>query len=174
MTALLEGELSGLYARPSSVIDDLAERRNSAAHGDEMELLDRPTLRAVVEFVKGYADALADDAFECLARVTMTQRATEIGRVEHTWAHPGGGGRSICGVRPATNLALAQQILIAGRRMRLATVESIQLDRVSLQAAGPSEERYGVAVGIPVHDGERLYAIETEELSLIEGLARPD
>lgn len=46
LTALLEGELNGLYARSSSVIDDLAERRNSAAHGDEIELLDRQTLRA--------------------------------------------------------------------------------------------------------------------------------
>jgi hypothetical protein len=121
LSALLAGELSGLYARASSVIDDLAERRNDAAHGAEIELLDRPTLGAVVRFVRAYGDALAEDAFDHLARAVVTHKAREIGQIEHTWTNPQGGERTICRVRPATEVATGQRIVVAGGRMQLAT-----------------------------------------------------
>lgn len=173
LSALLDGELNGLYARPSSVIDDLAQRRNEAAHGDESELLGRPTLRAVIKFVRGYADALAHDAFEHLAHVVVTRAGKEIGQVEHTWRNRQTGARTVCSVLPAMTLLTSQRILIAGSGIRLATIQSIELEHVGLDAAGPSELSHGVDLGVAVHDGERLYAIPDEELSLIEGLAEP-
>lgn len=100
----------------------------------------------------------------------MTQKGTEIGRVEHAWTHER-GERSICGVRLATKIALGQRILITGQRMRLGIVHGIQLHHVALADAGPSDERHGVDVGVSVHEGERLYAIESADVELIEGLA---
>lgn len=172
LSALLGGELNGLYARTSSVIDDLAERRNQAAHGDEIELLDRSTLGAIVRFIRAYADALADDAFDHLARVVARHQAREIGRVQHTWSNPNSGERTICRLTPSTTIAAAQRILVAGARMRLATIQSIELEHVSLELAGPSDRHYGIDVSVPVHDGERLYAVPHTVLELIEGLAQ--
>jgi hypothetical protein len=52
------------------------------------------------------------------------------------------------------------------------TIRSIQLERVGLEAAGPSERHHGIDVGVTVHEGERLYAVPRTDLALIEGLAR--
>jgi hypothetical protein len=166
----LAHELNGLYARTATVIDDLADRRNQAAHGDEVELLDRPTLHAVISVVRSYADALAEDSFCHLARLAVEHHGAEIGSVDHTWSHPDTGERTVCRVVPAQAVAVEQRIILLGQHPRLATVRSIQLENASVDTAGPSDLHHGIDLGIISHDGERLYAVPTDLLDIIEGL----
>lgn len=170
INALLENELNGLYARTATAIDDLADRRNQAAHGDEIELLDKATLRAVVNLVVYYADALAEDAFSHLARVLLAQAGTEIGLVEHTWAHPDTGDRTICRIAPSNDLAIDQPIIVLGREPRLTAVHSIELNGQKLELAQPVNGHHGIDVGIVAHNGERIFAIPQEGVELLEGL----
>lgn len=168
---LLDRDLNGVYARASTVIDDLADRRNQAAHGDEIELLDRATLRAIIAVVRSYSDALANDAFRHLAQLLATQMGNEIGVVQHTWRHADSGQRTVCRVAPASSIAPGQRIVVIGGDTRLATIRSIQINGARLDAAEPSSDNHGVDIGILAHVGERLYAVPQEELDAIEGFA---
>jgi hypothetical protein len=157
---LLDGPLNGLYARSSSVVDDLASRRNDVAHGDDYEILDRSTLRALVAFITAYADAISSIIFDSTARVLARTCGTLISHVDHVWSHPNTQERTLARVHPTGGtLAVSDLVLIGGRTWRLAHVVSIQRNRVPVDACGPSEDAHGVDFGIEIRRGEQVVAL---------------
>jgi hypothetical protein len=159
LQVLVENEFAGLYAKPSSVVDDLADRRNVVAHGDEVDLLDRQTLRALIGFLELYAHALCAAIFEGVLKQVAPTIATSIGQIEHTW-QTGDEVRSIGKLRPAGGtVGVGDVVVLTGRSWRTAVVTSIESQHLAVQSCGPSEESFGVDFGIPVHKGEEVLVL---------------
>ena len=153
---LIESEFAGLYAKPSSVVDDLADRRNVVAHGDEIDLLGRETLRALLRFLEEYSHALCATICGEVLKQLSPNVATSIGRVEHTW-QAGDQMRSVGKLRPQGGaLGVGDMVVLTGRPWRTAVVTSIEYQHVAVGSCGPSEESFGVDFAVPVHKGEEV------------------
>jgi hypothetical protein len=156
---LIDNEFAGLYAKPSSVVDDLADRRNVVAHGDEVDLLGRQTLRALLVFLEEYGHALCAAVFEGVLRQLAPTIATTIGNIEKTW-QTGDEVRSIGRLRPqGGSIGVGDVVVLTGRSWRLAVVNSIECQHVAVQSCGPSEELFGVDFAVPVHKGEQVLVL---------------
>jgi hypothetical protein len=152
----VENNFAGLYAKPSSVVDDLADRRNVVAHGDELELLDRQTLRALLAFLEQYSHALCAAIFEAVLKQLAPTIATTIGQIEHTW-QPGDEVRSIGKMKPVGGtFGVGDVVVLTGQSWRTAVVTSIESQHVAVLRCGPSEESFGVDFAVQVHKGEEV------------------
>jgi hypothetical protein len=93
---ILDGPLAGRYARSSSLLDDLVDRRNEAAHGlDIDDVLDATTLLAIVDAMEQYAYELRSAIVASLCDRIAPGDAEDLGSLGCAWKHSGTGLKSI-------------------------------------------------------------------------------
>ncbi len=167
LQSLIKEQFIGLYAKSSSVIDDLAERRNVVAHGDESELLSRSILRALVHFLEAFGHAICDEVFQGALKQLAPFVATRIGTIEHSWQNHD-RVRAIGQMRPETaTMTVGDTVVLTGARWRVATILSIQSNSIAIDSCGPSTETFGFNFGVLVHRGESVLVFPADVLSAL-------
>jgi hypothetical protein len=173
LDALVKSEFAGLYARPSSVVDDLADRRNVVAHGGEVDLLDRRTLRSLLTFLEMYANALCTSLFEGVLEQLAPKISRTIGEIDHSWQTVG-GIRSIGRLRPVGGtVGVGDVVVLTGGASRLAAVRSIEFEHEPLPECGPSEATFGVDFGVPVNEGDRVLVFPNRVIEAMSAYVEP-
>lgn len=159
--AMLDGPLNGIYADAASVLADLADRRNDVAHGQfDLQLLDRGTLHAVVDFVEFF---LADVWMVCAAAVVELglEHSTFAGEVKHTYSNADTGVRSIASVVIADGVEVETGegvVVWKPRATRRASVVTMQTGgETVLKARGDGRLAVGLDLGTSSLDGCEIY-----------------
>jgi hypothetical protein len=141
--SVLDGKLSGKYARMSTLLDDLVERRNEAAHGlDIADVLDFKTLMAIVDAIEAYAYALRAYAVSALCFTCEESRADEVsslGTLSHTWKIGSPGLRSLGEItQGAVESCVGDVVMVGdGAKRRVAKIGSIGWGSRRLKRAKP-------------------------------------
>ena len=168
--ALLTNELSGKYARMSTLLEDLVQRRNEAAHGLEVQdVLDAATLESIAGAVEAYAHGIRSHVVNAICQTCITTRPAEIsslGAVSRTWKDPG-GVRSICEITQGAGVpSRVGDVVMVGHppAQRVATVTSIGWGKRRLKSARAVSGRK-IALGL----GRRV--TQHEVLRVVIGLS---
>lgn len=173
MQELVTAKLSGFYASPNSVIDDLADRRNQIAHGNDFELLDSGTLCSIIKVVYSYDCWLLRLVASHLLESLVLHRGAETARVERTYTNKNTNIRSIASIPSVAHaLRCGDNIYVRRSSIESASVQSIQVGRQNLDEVSPATDGpIGLDLSSKQHVGSCLYWLDPSDRPLAEDLA---
>ncbi len=155
-----------------ALLKDLVDRRNEAAHGNELpsNVLGRQPLKDLTDFVDHVCTAVAELVFERMTTIAIDAHgpaaAALLGTVEHLYPRSGA-----CVIRSAVNpMNIGMNVIAkASDRCRPSKITSIQLENVPHESVSPSN---GVLVGLqlPVNPARGTSLYRLEGIPSIDGL----
>jgi len=139
-------------------LDDLAERRNEAAHGIPLDLLSLELLSERVDYIEAVAEALYE-VLEIESRRFEAMSGAALGTPIRVFSP------RVCGIRLGScDIAVGDRVLILTKSpsepFKTASVESLQIDGVAYEhivPEGPTE--IGVRLSRPVRPSHLLFLL---------------
>lgn len=175
LSEIISLSLNGFYGSITSVIDDLADRRNQVAHGADFEILDINLMLSVHHAVYSYDCWLYRCVAAHLLRDGVRRRAQELGTVRKTYADPVSQERSIVSLadisarlRPGDALHIFRG---SDDSVTPCLIRSIERSGNRIDLAEPGGGPYGLALTCPAYDNSILFRLPQRDASLATMLA---
>jgi hypothetical protein len=165
---IIRTTLNGLYSSVSSVINDLADRRNEIAHGSDFEILDLGTMRAIIAAVYRYDCWLYSSCARSLLNIAVIERAELVAEIRRTFRNSQTGMRSIGSVKDVNVCIRPNDViyLLKNGEVVRTVVGSIQKDNLAVKEATPGAGPYGLDFGCVVREGTQLRRLPARHAAL--------
>lgn len=174
--------LANLHSKISSVIDDLADRRNEIAHGSDYELLHIDILKSILIAVYSYDCWLCRTMTQCILKAAIERHGLEVGVVEKTFTKAGLNERTIGSIREIkSSIAIGEQLFLIKSNFEIfiTSVLEIQENKAPVTAADEGRGPVGIDFGIPITEGtkamklpQNLDAIKEQILSTLRSFPK--